>query len=170
MVPTAVTDQDIGAAGPRPRAELDLTRADIGFSAAHFSVVGGRAERLHGHNYRVRLRARGAVAADGTLVDFAVLKGALREVCAELDERTLLPLQSDRVAVQMHGDDVAVSEGARNFRFPREDVCLLPTPNTTCEALAAYLLAQVRNRLGQLPVVLELGVEEKPGQSATVTE
>lgn len=165
-----MTGQDSEADRSLAHVALDLTRSDIGFSAAHFSVVGGRAERLHGHNYRVRLRARGAVAADGTLVDFAVLKQALREVCADLDERTLVPLHSDRVTVHVDRDDVAVTEGSRHFRFPREDVCLLPTPNTTCESLAAHLLAQVRGRLGQLPVVLELGVEEKPGQSAIVTE
>lgn len=157
-----------GASGAEVR--LDLARADIGFAAAHFSVVGGRAERLHGHNYRVRLQATGTVAPDGTLVDFAVLKRALREVCAELDERTLLPTASDHVRVQQDGDTVVATEGARRFVFPLEDVRLLPIANTTCEALAAHLLAAVRHRLGALPVRLELTVEETPGQSATAGE
>jgi len=155
---------------PGPEVRLDLSRADTGFSAAHFSVVGGRAERLHGHNFRVQLRATGTVAADGTLVDFAVLKRALREECADLDERTLLPTESDRVQVRQDGDTVAATEGARRFVFPLEDVRLLPIANTTCEALAAYLLAEVRRRLGALPVRLELTVEETPGQSATAGE
>lgn len=153
-----------------PQVSLDLARHDIGFSAAHFSVVGGRAERLHGHNYRLFLRAAGGVAADGTLVDFAVLKRALRAVCAELDERMLLPTASDRVVVEERGDTVIATEGARRFVFPHEDVRLLPIANTTCEALAAHLLAAVRGRLGALPVRLELTVEETPGQSATAGE
>ena len=165
-----MTDHDPGPEAAAPQAQLDLARGDIGFAAAHFSVVGGRAERLHGHNYRVRVRARGSVAADGTLVDFAVLKRALRDVCAELDEHMLLPLQSDRVTVRTEGEDVAVTEGSRHFLFPRNDVCLLPIPNTTCEALAAYVLTEVRARLGPLPVRLRLSVEETPGQSATVDE
>ena len=165
-----MTAQDPNAAPPPGQVRLNLIRADIGFSAAHFSVVGGRAERLHGHNYRVGLRATGTLRADGTLVDFAVLKRALRDVCANLDERTLLPLQSDRVEVHDEGDEIAVVEGTRHFRFPREDVRLLPIPNTTCESLATHLLLAVRARLGDAPVRLELTVEETPGQSATVAE
>jgi len=165
-----MTAQDPADGPPPGQVQLNLLRADIGFSAAHFSIVGGRAERLHGHNYRVGLRARGALRADGTLVDFAVLKRALRDVCASLDERTLLPLQSDRVEVREEGEQVAVVEGTRHFRFPSEDVCLLPIPNTTCESLATHLLLSVRARLGDAPVRLELTVEETPGQSATVAE
>ena len=165
-----MTAQDPPDGQPRGQVQLNLARADIGFSAAHFSIVGGRAERLHGHNYRVALRASGELRPDGTLVDFAVLKRALREVCAHLDERTLLPLQSDRVIVREEGDGVIVDEDTRHFRFPREDVRLLPIPNTTCESLAAHLLQAVRRVLGDVPVRLELSVEEKPGQSATVGE
>lgn len=165
-----MTGQERPEGGATPRARLNLDKADIGFSAAHFSIVGGRAERLHGHNYRVLLQAHGVVGADGTMVDFGVLKRALRDVCAQLEERTLLPLHSDRVSVRVDGDDVAVTEGTRHFRFPRSDVYLLPIVNTTCEALAAHLLASLRDLLGALPVRLELTVEEKPGQSATVFE
>ena len=165
-----MTAQDPPEGRPPGQVQLNLARADIGFSAAHFSIVGGRAERLHGHNYRVSLRARGALRTDGTLVDFAVLKRALREVCARLDERTLLPLQSDRVTVREEGDGVVVDEDTRHFRFPREDVRLLPIPNTTCESLATHLLQAVRRVLGDVPVRLELSVEETPGQSATVAE
>lgn len=165
-----MTDQDPTAGPPPGQVRLNLVRADIGFSAAHFSIVGGRAERLHGHNYRVGLRATGTLRADGTLLDFAILKRALRDVCASLDERTLVPLQSDRVEVHEERDHVVVVEGSRHFRFPREDVRLLPIPNTTCESLATHLLLAVRTHLGDAPVRLELTVEETPGQSATVGE
>lgn len=165
-----MADPEEPRAAPGAPVRLDVARADIGFAAAHFSVVGGRAERLHGHNYRVWLRATGVVRPDGTLVDFAVLKHALREECAYLDERTLLPAESDRVHVQRDGDRVTVAEGTRHFVFPEEDVRLLPIANTTCEALAAHLLVAVRRRLRDLPVRLELSVEETPGQSATAAE
>jgi 6-pyruvoyltetrahydropterin/6-carboxytetrahydropterin synthase len=170
MVPTALTSPIDPTPGPAGHATLELARADIGFSAAHFSVVAGTSERLHGHNYRVMLRAHGAMQADGTVVDFRALKQALRAECALLDERMLLPTGSDVVAVQTEGDEVVAREGARRFVFPRDDVVLLPVLNTTCECLAAHLLAQVRGRLGDLPVRLDLSVEEIPGQGATVTE
>jgi 6-pyruvoyltetrahydropterin/6-carboxytetrahydropterin synthase len=155
---------------PVGNSTLELARADIGFSAAHFSVVAGTSERLHGHNYRVTLRAHGAVRADGTVVDFRALKHALRGECALLDERMLVPTASAAVSVRIDGDEVEVREGSRRFVFPLQDVVTLPVLNTTCECLAAHLLAGVRRRLGDLPVRLELSVEEIPGQGATVME
>ncbi|MBV8195128.1 MAG: 6-carboxytetrahydropterin synthase [Candidatus Dormibacteraeota bacterium] len=155
---------------PLDRATLELARADIGFSAAHFSVLDGRAERLHGHNYRVILRVEGQVGSDGTVIDFSALKSALRAECAELDECVLLPTSGDAVRVTPQGDSVEVDEGDRHFVFPVTDVRLLPVPNTTCEWLAAWLLAQLRARLGKRTVRLTLTVEELPGQGATVKE
>ncbi|MBV8445372.1 MAG: 6-carboxytetrahydropterin synthase [Candidatus Dormibacteraeota bacterium] len=149
---------------------LELARADIGFSAAHFSVAGGVLERLHGHNYRVTLRARGDVGAEGTLVDFRALKAALRAECALLDERMLVATQSDSLSVETSDAEVTVHGAGRRYVLPRDDVCLLPLRNTTCECLAAHLLQAVRHRLGELPARLEVGVEELPGQGAAVSE
>lgn len=61
------------------------------FAAAHFlSEYHGKCERLHGHNYRVVAHARGAdLDSGGMLVDFGVLKKALRDVCATLDHSNL---------------------------------------------------------------------------------
>lgn len=67
------------------------TRVEADFAAAHFLAdFHGKCERLHGHNYRVLAHARGdTLDAGGMLIDFGILKGALREVCAELDHRNL---------------------------------------------------------------------------------
>jgi len=66
-------------------------RVEAGFSSAHFlSGYKGKCENLHGHNYRVRAYAAGeALDSSGMLVDFGVLKGALREACDALDHRLL---------------------------------------------------------------------------------
>lgn len=66
-------------------------RVEAGFSSAHFlSGYKGKCENLHGHNYRVRAYASGAdLDSSGMLVDFGVLKGALREICDGLDHRLL---------------------------------------------------------------------------------
>ena len=159
-------------ASPEPRhAVLEIDKEGIGFAAAHFSILDTGSERIHGHNYRVALRARGTVRADGTVVDFAALKDAVRAECELLDHRMLLPGECPSVSI-VEGDDghVEVREGARRFAFPLAEVCILPVPNTTCECLAAYLVGRVRARLGELPVRLEVGVEESPGQGATVAE
>jgi 6-pyruvoyltetrahydropterin/6-carboxytetrahydropterin synthase len=159
-------------ASPPPRpAVLEIDKEGIGFAAAHFSILAGGSERIHGHNYRVALRAEGHVGSDGTLVDFAALKQALRAECALLDHRMLLPGECPEVAIEAQPDGhVAVREGSRRFLFPEDEVCVLPVRNTTCECLAGYLLGRVRARLGGLPVRLEVRVDESPGQGAAVGE
>ena len=66
-------------------------RVEADFAAAHFlSHYRGKCENLHGHNYRVRLWAKGgSLDEDGMLVDFALLKDALRKACNTLDHTNL---------------------------------------------------------------------------------
>ncbi len=66
-------------------------RIEDSFAAAHFLArYHGKCEKLHGHNYRVRITARGAgLDEGGMLVDFGDLKAALRRVTAELDHSSL---------------------------------------------------------------------------------
>jgi len=66
-------------------------RVEADFSAAHYlSRYRGKCEQLHGHNYRVRLWAKGGTLNEGgMLVDFALLKDALRQVCKTLDHCNL---------------------------------------------------------------------------------
>ena len=66
-------------------------RVEAEFSAAHFlSHYQGKCEKLHGHNYRVRLWVRGTELDEGgMLVDFSLLKKALKEVLTLLDHSNL---------------------------------------------------------------------------------
>ena len=151
-------------------ASLELARADIGFSAAHFSIHQGRSECLHGHNYRVFLSASGPVGDEGTVVDFAALKRVIRGLCDELDERMLVPTESPWIGLEVSDGEVRLTEGSRRFVLPRGDAVLLPIVNSTCECLAGHLLAETRARLGPTGYRLTLRVEETPGQGAAVTE
>jgi 6-pyruvoyltetrahydropterin/6-carboxytetrahydropterin synthase len=151
-------------------ATLAVDKESLGFAAAHFSVLEGGSESLHGHNYRVALRATGRIRTDGTVIDFAALKSALRAACTELDHRMLVPTESASVQVEVRDGEVELRESSRRFVFPRSDVCLLPVSNTTCECLAAHLLRRVRDSLQDADVRLEVTIEETPGQGATVAE
>ena len=66
-------------------------RVEAGFAAAHFlSRYHGKCENLHGHNYRVRLWAKGETLGEGgMLVDFGALKKILRDVLSSLDHTNL---------------------------------------------------------------------------------
>lgn len=158
--------------GERPGvATLVVDKAAIGFAAAHFSILEGGSERIHGHNYHVAVRARGRVGPGGIIVDFGRIKEALVAECDALDHRMLLPAECPDVELRHDGQGgLEVREGRRRFVFPREEVCLLPVVNTTCECLAGYLGGRLRDRLGGVAVSLEVTVEESPGQGVTVTE
>lgn len=66
-------------------------RIEAWFAAAHhLADFHGKCERQHGHNYKVRLWARGdRLDSGGMLVDFGLLKSALGEVLALLDHSDL---------------------------------------------------------------------------------
>ena len=64
---------------------------DFVFSAAHqIRMHGGKCERLHGHNWRIRVHARaGALNRLGMVVDFADLQRVVAELCARFDHQNM---------------------------------------------------------------------------------
>ena len=66
-------------------------RVESDFAAAHFlRDYHGKCENLHGHNYKVYAHACGkSLNEGGMLLDFGMLKTALREVCKEMDHTNL---------------------------------------------------------------------------------
>jgi 6-pyruvoyltetrahydropterin/6-carboxytetrahydropterin synthase len=70
-------------------------RVEEEFSAAHFlSHYKGKCEKLHGHNYLVRVWLSGdKLDEGGMLFDFSLLKKVLREVLAVLDHTNLNDLE-----------------------------------------------------------------------------
>lgn len=77
--------------GARYLSTMYSLRVEAEFAAAHsLTHFHGKCERLHGHNYRVRAWARGSSLGEGgMLLDFGILKGALREVVGIFDHSYL---------------------------------------------------------------------------------
>ncbi len=145
-----------------------LAKEDFKFSAAHFTLWSdGRAELLHGHNYRVRVELRGSeLDAAGLLADLESCKGSIRALCRRLDSRTLLPAASPRLICCRHGDVVEARLDERCYSFPAADALLLPLANTSIELLAHMLWHDLAPGLRDSRVeVLAVAVEESAGQS-----
>jgi 6-pyruvoyltetrahydropterin/6-carboxytetrahydropterin synthase len=141
------------------------------FSAAHFIAYKGFREPLHGHNYQVSVAISGTVGSDGYVLDFGVVKRITKEVCAELDERVLVPAESDCLTVTREDASVVlVYEDGTRFVFPASDVVLLPIVHASAEELAAYVLRRLREGLRAHETrglsEIEVGVGEAPGQAA----
>ncbi|MDR1211414.1 MAG: 6-carboxytetrahydropterin synthase QueD [Spirochaetaceae bacterium] len=71
-------------------------RVEADFAAAHYlSHYHGKCEKLHGHNYRVRLFLKGSILdSGGMLADFGQVKDLLRDVLAVLDHGSLNDIES----------------------------------------------------------------------------
>jgi len=152
---------------PSPRFRIVLAKEDFKFSAAHFTLFpGGRAELLHGHNYRVRAELSGSELEDeGLLVDLESFKKTLRGICAGLDSRTLLPGESTRLDWRRDGGSIEINCGERHYRFPAEDTLVLPIANTSMELLARMIWSDLAKDLaGSRVDTLAVSVEESSGQ------
>lgn len=152
--------------------EFEISKEDIKFSAAHFTIFpDGTRERLHGHNYRVRLFAAYDVSADGMAIDYGELKRALRKVASRYDEYLLLPARSRHLQLREEGPSIEASIGGARFVFPAEDVIVLPVENITGEALATQVrddfLGELASRGLPLPKRCRIGIGSGDGQWVT---
>ena len=76
--------------GPMGAPVYEISK-DFMFSAAHqIRFHGGKCERMHGHNWRVRVHARAsALNRIGMVVDFAELQKLVAEACARFDHQNV---------------------------------------------------------------------------------
>ena len=139
------------------------------FAAAHMATIGDQLEPLHGHNYAVRCRVEGALTSDAWVIDFGVLKRAVREACEVLDHRFLLQRDSKLLDISEDADGWTIRQGGRRYVFPAADVVALPIENTTAELIAGWLCDRVAEALaggGHANIErLAVDVEEMAGQS-----
>ena len=143
----------------------------IRFAAAHFATFRGECEPLHGHSYEVAAEAEGPLSQDSWVVDFADLKGALREVCLPLDHKFLLQSQSSEIQIDLaEGAWRVRTSGRKDYVFPVDDVAALPIDNSTAERLAEYLSGRLEEVLKERRAcglgIVAVEVWEGPGQRA----
>lgn len=148
-----------------------IANDDLVFSAAHFiTLEGGVCERLHGHTYRVAAEVYGALNDCHYVVDFVLVRDALKSIVAGLDHRVLLPTQHPAMRVSSRIGEVEVAFTDRRWVFPDNDCLLLPIANTTSEMLAQYvgehLVAAIKLSSGILPSRLRIEIGEGSGYSA----
>ncbi|RMF91431.1 MAG: 6-carboxytetrahydropterin synthase [Methanobacteriota archaeon] len=139
----------------------------LNFSSSHFIVDHDKCERLHGHNYHVKIELEGALQEDSMVLDFKVAKDAARRLCDHLDHRILVPEKSPLLEIEEHGSQLEVKSRDKRYSFPREDCLLLPIPATTAEELAGHIYRELKKRLPQIKKVY---VAESEGSVAYYSE
>lgn len=149
------------------KLEIDGWKSRIRFSASHIVPTSEKCERLHGHDYAVHAKVKGEPDSTGMIMDFTILKRALREVVEELDHRVLLPAKSPHMKIE-EGESIRVTVGEKNYSLPPEDVRILDMVATSAEHIAQYILKRLTEEI-DLPAnvrKIKIGVDEGPGQGA----
>lgn len=148
-----------------------VAKENLKFSAAHFIAYPGFREPLHGHNYQVGIKVEGRLATTGYVLDFGLVKRLTRQIVERLDEHTIIPTQSDCLAIRQHEGQVSVAYEGDRFVFPASDVVLLPIMHSSAEELARFIWTELHgelvrhNALGDVSA-MEVSVAEGPGQTA----
>lgn len=143
------------------------------FSACHFISGFGICERLHGHNYKVKVRLRYKQAK--LPLDFRVVNSTIRNELSALNQKILLPENSSKIQIlsSSEGLNWLVDFGTKKYSFPKKDVVILEgQENTTAEGLASYIhhklsLWSQKNYPDHISD-LEVSIDENEGNIAVI--
>lgn len=153
------------------RLELDGWKLGLRFSACHIIPEHGKCSRLHGHTYTIHSKVHGSLNEYGIVLDFEIVKNALRNIILELDHKLLIPTRSSHFKIET-GPEMKVFLGDKEYQFPEEDTIMLDISSATAESLATYILEKLISSM-KIPknvTKIELGVDEGWGQGAWVTK
>jgi len=158
--------------GFRIRVDQDYLK----FSSAHFLLFEhGQCEHVHGHNYRAWVELEGSLEPNDYVFDFIAVKPLMKRICDRLDHRVLLPTENAELTIKKGGSVIDATFREKQYRFPAEDVVLLPIHNTTAELLARYICGEIKKELkagtrAEQLTWIRVGVQESFGQEASYEE
>jgi 6-pyruvoyltetrahydropterin/6-carboxytetrahydropterin synthase len=148
--------------------------ANLRFSAAHMIPEHDSCGCIHGHSYIVDVQVEGERSGKfGFVADFKEVKGAVREVCAQLDHKVLIPLQNKLIAFKSTEESVEFAIAGKEYKLPREDCFIMDLKSTSAEDLAEYFADKVFDKLmGQGAKIssVQICVNEGIGQGAFFTK
>lgn len=159
----------------RTHTALNLFKQNFKFSSAHFLVFDQkRAERLHGHNYKVRVKVGAPLNFDlgeqGFFIDFNVLKEIIRKRLELWNEKVLLPARHKEMIFKEKGPSLELQFRNRFYVFPKDEVELLPVNNTSVEQMSNLLAEDFFKEFQKYGVQkVQVSVEETEGQSASTS-
>lgn len=155
------------------QTSLHLFKQNFKFSSAHFLIFDAKsAEKLHGHNYQVRVDlvcpSEVQTSAQGYFVDFNVFKKTIKARCDEWDEMLLLPGRHPEMLITSKPPSLEVRFRDRFYVFPENEVRLLPVSNTSVEQLSRLLAEDLMRSFKSYGVQsVRVRVEETRGQGAS---
>lgn len=129
---------------PIKLSRIEIAKQALNFSAAHFTIFSQTVrEDLHGHNFQVECELTSPVDSNGLIFDYSLIKRVVKELCDELDEKTILPEKSPYLQLERDGDYIVAVYGDERIPFLPRDVITLPISNASVEELCHYLLERM---------------------------
>ncbi len=167
------------------RFRIYIQKESYKFSASHFTVfTATEAERLHGHNYAIAVECElSGLNELGMGFEFNTLKPHIKALADVWDEHILIagrnPFISSRLEMIGSTQHQVFEFHGRSYRFPVDEVKILPVSNITSEELARefakFLAIRWFDSLSDSDRTLlqanlkwvEVSIEETRGQKAT---
>lgn len=155
-----------------PYISIDGWKSNIRFSSAHIIPEYEKCGRLHGHTYAVHIKIFGEPDEKGIIMDFSMVKDALKQVVSNLDHKILVPGKSKNAKIEKKNDSVKISVLGKNYVFPYKDCIFLPINSTSAENLSKYILNRLTDKVNFPKNIksIEIGVDEGYGQGARISK
>jgi 6-pyruvoyltetrahydropterin/6-carboxytetrahydropterin synthase len=147
-------------------------KTNIRFSSAHIIPEYKKCGRLHGHTYAVHAKIYGKPDSKGIIIDFSIVKNALKKIVNKLDHMVLIPEKSKIVELKIEKDVVKIISLNKTYILPYSDCILLPIDSSSAENLSKYILDKLIEIITFPNTVssIEIGVDEGFGQGARISK
>ena len=144
------------------------------FSASHFLIGYGKCDRLHGHNYVIRVQLQYSKKHSTDPIDFREINQRIRTETLLLNQKILVPKNSSAIQInsELNGRNWRIMVNEKMYSFPKRDVAILEGIDlTTAENLARYIHSKINIWLKQqFPskiATMTVKVEENLGNEAS---
>lgn len=152
---------------------IEIAKQALNFSAAHFTIfTETEREDLHGHNFQVECELTSPIDDNGLIFDYSLIKRVVKEICDELDEKTILPEKSPYLKLVRETDYLFAEYHDERIPFLYRDVITLPIANASVEELSYYFLDRMltHKEIVQQDIrEMTIKISSSPGQNGTAS-
>lgn len=139
------------------KTKLKISGDKLTLASAHMLFKHDKCSRLHGHNYEIEVEVEGDLDENNMLIDFGPFKTSVSSMIMELDHKIILPEKNSELDIKLDQKQYIISTCDKKFyRFPKEDVVLVPLESTTVELLSKYLHDKLKERYSKFKITVTI--------------
>ncbi|MCL4453236.1 6-carboxytetrahydropterin synthase [Ferroplasma sp.] len=142
------------------------------WSAGHYVPDNEKCKKFHGHDYSIDILIdSGDVESSGMLMDFTLVKKAVKPVIESMDHKFIVPGTDIRKG-NIDGMIDIVVRGIYRGTMPESDVFIFPYPSDTAEYIAKYCYVEIYKKIKGMirDLKMKIIIHEGPGNLASYTE